>query len=251
MGHIGGINRISLRGWSYDGLVQFGGNCVVNCNNGGGNLYGFIPGGPTSPCATGSVRFLKQTIAATTMHKLVSRVLQGETLDARMTCKPSGRPSTSGPLPDSRNFQVLLGRKDQTICQFIRESSIRPALPLILSVAGCSGHVDDGLEKYPVHGQVLVNQPARELMSVTLQQHRHQRPGQRARPVAVTDPEGRFALSTNADKDGAVPGEYLVTFFWASENGPSAYDRLGGRFSNPTKSDFRAASRRRRINSSR
>ncbi|AGA27396.1 DUF1559 domain-containing protein [Singulisphaera acidiphila] len=81
MGHVGGINRISLRGWSYDGLVQYGGNCVVNCNNGGGSLYGFHPGGANVALCDGSVRFLKQTIAATTMHKLVSRA-QGEILSA-------------------------------------------------------------------------------------------------------------------------------------------------------------------------
>jgi prepilin-type N-terminal cleavage/methylation domain-containing protein/prepilin-type processing-associated H-X9-DG protein len=73
MGHMGGLNRISLRGWSYDGLVQFGGNCVVNCNNGGGGLYGFHPGGANVALCDGSVRFLKKTIAATTLHKLVSR----------------------------------------------------------------------------------------------------------------------------------------------------------------------------------
>lgn len=81
MGHMGGLNRLSLRGWSYDGLIQFGGNCVVNCNNGGGNVYSFHAGGSNIAMADGSVRFLKKTIAAVVLHQLVSRD-QGEVLSA-------------------------------------------------------------------------------------------------------------------------------------------------------------------------
>ena len=55
MGHMGGLNRLSLRGWSYGGLVQFGGNCVINCNNGGGNLYSFHPGGANVALADGKL----------------------------------------------------------------------------------------------------------------------------------------------------------------------------------------------------
>lgn len=121
----------------------------------------------------------------------------------------------------------------------------RATILIALSLAaplcgGCGGGPDDGLEKYPVRGQVFVNGEPAELMAVTFNNTDANAPGNAARPVAVTDAEGRFALSTNADKDGAVPGEYIVTFYWASENGPSAYDRLGGRFSNPAKSEFKA-----------
>lgn len=115
---------------------------------------------------------------------------------------------------------------------------LRPIAFLVL-VSGCGDGVDDGLEKYPVRGQVLVNDQPAELMAVTFHNTDPAAPGNAARPVAVTDPDGKFSLSTNADKDGAIPGEYIVTFFWASENGPSAYDRLGGRFNNPAKSEFR------------
>ena len=64
-------------------------------------------------------------------------------------------------------------------------------------------------------------------------------PGNAARPVGATDAEGRFELSTNADKDGAVAGEYTVTFFWSSSNDITAFDRLGGRFTNPGRSQFK------------
>ncbi|WP_422929840.1 hypothetical protein [Singulisphaera sp. PoT] len=112
------------------------------------------------------------------------------------------------------------------------------ALIALLSVAGC-GEESDGLEKYPVRGSVLVNGKPAEMMAVTFHNSDANAPGNASRPVAVTDAEGRFTLSTNADKDGAIPGEYLVTFFWSSENGPSAYDRLGGRFQNPKASTFK------------
>lgn len=116
----------------------------------------------------------------------------------------------------------------------------KAAWPLALAFLACGcGEPGDGLEKYPVRGQVLVNGQPAELMAITFHNTDPKAPGNAARPVASTDAEGKFALSTNADKDGAVPGEYIVTFFWASENGPNAYDRLGGRFSTPAKSEFR------------
>ncbi len=105
------------------------------------------------------------------------------------------------------------------------------------STPGC-GDEGDGLEKHPVHGQVLVNGEPAELMAVTFHKTDGGASGNAARPVAVTDARGEFSLSTNADKDGAVVGEYVVTFYWASENGPSAYDRLGGRFANPDSSAY-------------
>jgi hypothetical protein len=112
------------------------------------------------------------------------------------------------------------------------------ALLIGLACGGC-GDAGDGLEKYPVRGRVLVNGQPAEMMAVTFHNTDPAAPGNAARPVAVTDAEGRFELSTNADRDGAVPGEYRVTFFWASENGPSAYDRLGGRFADAAGSGHR------------
>ncbi len=70
-GHLGGLNRLSLRTYSYDGRVPFGGNCVINCNSGGGNPFSFHPGGANVTLGDGSVRFLKQTVAASTMYKLI------------------------------------------------------------------------------------------------------------------------------------------------------------------------------------
>ncbi|QDV32414.1 DUF1559 domain-containing protein [Tautonia plasticadhaerens] len=71
MGHLGGLNRLSLRALSYDGRIYGGGNCVINCNSGGGNPYSFHPGGANVAMGDGSVRFLKETTAVTTVTKLI------------------------------------------------------------------------------------------------------------------------------------------------------------------------------------
>jgi hypothetical protein len=67
-----------------------------------------------------------------------------------------------------------------------------------------------------------------------------------AKPVATTDAEGRFELTTFAEGDGALPGEYGVTIVWnkPAEEGkislfgdegsaPGGQDRLGGRYGIP------------------
>lgn len=106
--------------------------------------------------------------------------------------------------------------------------------------SGCGGPAGDGLTKYPVRGTVLVaGQPAPGLI-VTLHNQDAAAPGNAARPVGVADDAGQFLLSTNADRDGAVAGDYVATFFWPSDNTPAAFDRLGGKFTDPAKSQFRA-----------
>lgn len=114
-------------------------------------------------------------------------------------------------------------------------------IPPLLAAAlapGCGAEVD-GLEKYPVRGSVTVNGEPAEMMVVTFHNVDPAAPGNAARPVAATDAEGKFALSTNGDKDGAVAGEYIATFFWSSENSINAFDRLDGRFTDPKTSKFR------------
>lgn len=109
-------------------------------------------------------------------------------------------------------------------------------LLLALACAGCAGGEGDGPKKYPVRGVVLVNGQPAERMAVTFHNADPQAPGNAARPVGVSDAEGRFALSTDADKDGAVEGDYEVTFFWPSDDGPMPGDRLGKRFGDRARS---------------
>ncbi|MEW4561191.1 DUF1559 domain-containing protein [Bremerella sp. JC770] len=68
-----GFSRLSLRGFSPDGLTQYGGNCVVNCNSGGGNAYAFHPGGAQVLLGDGSARFLSENLDIVTMQRLVMR----------------------------------------------------------------------------------------------------------------------------------------------------------------------------------
>jgi len=95
--------------------------------------------------------------------------------------------------------------------------------------AGCGGP-GDGLTKFPVTGTVLVDGEPQDRVRVRF--FRNGKPGETNAdtPAAVTDPQGRFALSTNGDADGAVAGTYKVTFFWKLGNGPGTSDLLGGRY---------------------
>lgn len=110
---------------------------------------------------------------------------------------------------------------------------------LALGYCGCSAGVDDGLKKFPVRGAVLVNGEPAVGMVVTFNNLDRNAPGNATRPVGRTDAEGRFALSTNGEKDGAIEGQYTVTFFWPSDEGAMPVDRLGGRFNDSGRSTFR------------
>lgn len=68
-----------------------------------------------------------------------------------------------------------------------------------------------------------------------------------AKPSAVTDVEGKFALSTYEEGDGVAAGEYVVTFEWKDfdplKNGYSGPDRLKGKYADPKTSEFRVTIR--------
>jgi len=68
-----GFSRLSLRGYSRDGAVQHGGNCVVNCNSDGANPFSFHVGGAQVLLGDGSCRFLSENLDLTTMVRLVIR----------------------------------------------------------------------------------------------------------------------------------------------------------------------------------
>jgi prepilin-type N-terminal cleavage/methylation domain-containing protein len=65
-------NRISFRGFSADGLTQYGGNCLINCNGAGSNLYSFHTGGVNIVMGDASVRFLSENLSVTTVQLLVT-----------------------------------------------------------------------------------------------------------------------------------------------------------------------------------
>jgi hypothetical protein len=104
--------------------------------------------------------------------------------------------------------------------------------------AGC-GAGEEGPKKYPVRGAVEVNgQPASKVV-VTFNSANPAAPGNTGHPVARADDEGKFELSTDGDRDGAVEGSYNVTFFWPSDDGAFPKDRLSGLFSRPEASKIK------------
>lgn len=101
---------------------------------------------------------------------------------------------------------------------------------------GCS-QTGDGLVKQAVAGQVLINGKPYRGVIVKFQHTDLTVKGNAVHPVAVTTEDGRFELSTNADKDGAVSGEYLVTFIW--NDGATTIDFFRGKYAKPEHTKFR------------
>ena len=99
---------------------------------------------------------------------------------------------------------------------------------VLLVLCGCGG--SDGPRKYPVTGKVLINGQPAAFVRVQFLHADATTPGNYKMPVGMTDTSGAFSLSTNGDKDGAVVGEYSVTFEWMSGNDLGAFDKLGGKF---------------------
>jgi hypothetical protein len=104
-------------------------------------------------------------------------------------------------------------------------------------LAGCSSGGPARVETIPVTGTVTVDGQAVEGVSVTLD-----RVGDAKNVIpstAMTDAEGKFAISTYEQGDGAPIGEYTVLFKWPTMNMISMQyegDRLNGRYSDAKSS---------------
>lgn len=77
----------------------------------------------------------------------------------------------------------------------------------LLSLSGCGENLPS---RYPVEGQV--NYQGKPLVEGTVLFHPlgAAAPGL-AQPMAITDAEGKFRLTTAQPNDGAAPGEYAIT----------------------------------------
>ena len=111
-------------------------------------------------------------------------------------------------------------------------------IPLVAIVAllGCSSQ--KGSPKFPVTGRVLVNGEPAGGMYIRFHALQEDLDGQDAQPVAITDEEGRFELSSFTGGDGAAAATYHVTFFWPVIPLVPSDDRLQGSFSTPGASGF-------------
>jgi hypothetical protein len=110
----------------------------------------------------------------------------------------------------------------------------------LLAVTACS----DGRKKvYPVRGTILVDgKPAPDCF-IMFHPPEDGDP-KRVMPFAQADADGRFAMCSYVQGDGAPVGEYIVTFEWKERSGLlknnfEGPDRLKGRYSEAKKSPFR------------
>lgn len=105
----------------------------------------------------------------------------------------------------------------------------------------------DGRKKcVPVSGKVLVDgKPAQNCFIYLYPANPADGEGKdRTIPLAMTDENGAFALSTYDTNDGAPAGDYVVTFTWREASGllKNQYegkDRLNGKYAAPDKSTIR------------
>ncbi|WP_231131138.1 peptidase associated/transthyretin-like domain-containing protein [Crateriforma conspicua] len=108
------------------------------------------------------------------------------------------------------------------------------AMPLF--IVGCGSSRQPG-DLVPITGLVTVDgDPAQ---GVVIQLH----PPQPDPPLAqaITDAEGRFAISTRTAGDGATPGSYDVTFVWSTFNAVTRSqegDKLNGRYADPSSTSI-------------
>jgi hypothetical protein len=97
-----------------------------------------------------------------------------------------------------------------------------------------------GPKKYPVTGTVKVDgsYAERVLVQFTIE-GTGEATGNDKYPSALTDSRGQFILGKGSEQEGAVEGEYVVTFAWMSGPELEAFDRFKGKLSNPSKSKHR------------
>src|SRR5262249_35298383 len=122
-----------------------------------------------------------------------------------------------------------------------RGRSLALLLPA-LACAACSGK--DTLHE--VHGTVLAKKAPAKGVTVTFHP-KGKSDINIVRPVGFTDESGR-STPTTGDRDGAVAGDYVVTFIWpeevkakqgfSTESPDTGRDRLDHAFADPKKSSF-------------
>ena len=111
-------------------------------------------------------------------------------------------------------------------------------IPLAAAVLllGCSSQ--QGAPKFPVQGRVLVNGEPAGGMYIRFHALQSDLVGQDAQPVAISNEDGWFELSSFSGGDGAAAATYQVSFFWPVIPMVPSEDRLQGMFSNPKQSGF-------------
>lgn len=107
----------------------------------------------------------------------------------------------------------------------------------LLFAWGCG---PSGPKRYPVTGTVKVdgNLAERVLVQFTYEGTGDVK-GNDKYPSALTDASGLFTLGKGSAVEGAVAGEYAVTFSWMSGPELEAFDKFKGKLGDPAKSKHR------------
>lgn len=119
----------------------------------------------------------------------------------------------------------------------------RRAVPELLACAlvfcaGCSAE-PEGPPTVPVTGKLLVDgQPAQGAQVVLHPADKRDFDERGSRPTGRVAADGSFRMTTYQTNDGAPPGTYVVTVYWAQdpESLEPSPDRLQQRFLNPALS---------------
>lgn len=134
-----------------------------------------------------------------------------------------------------------------SLCLFHRTSVLSGICSLVvltagLALGGCSSKKIEGRKDvFPAGGKLLVNdQPAPGTMLVF---HLVGGAYDAERPTATVALDGSFELTTYVGKDGAPPGDYVVTAQWFASNNkdsPGPWPNvLPQKYSRPESSDLR------------
>jgi len=112
-----------------------------------------------------------------------------------------------------------------------------------LVVSACKEETGFRKETFPLTGEVYVDGKPASGVQVTLHDVKGMDREHPTASQAMTDENGKFAVSTYELSDGVPEGEYVLTFMWGEMNllsmqygGP---DKLKGRYSDPKKSTQR------------
>lgn len=121
------------------------------------------------------------------------------------------------------------------------------AVVVALAIIPACGKSNGRVKVYPSQGKVLVHgAPAEGATVIFYPAGTAPTPGAPA-PQGTTDSQGVFKLSAYAPGDGAPEGEFKVSIIWPAplppgvrESAEGSKDRLGGRYSDPQKSQLTA-----------
>ncbi len=113
----------------------------------------------------------------------------------------------------------------------------------LIAAPGCSQKDSSRIEVIPVKGEVHVDGKPVAGVQVQFVDVKGMDPKFPTSPSALTDQDGRFAITSYDVGDGAPAGDYTATFTWKEvaifNQGAERPDKLRDKYSNPQTSTFK------------